>query len=287
MHIFYVVVIICVFRFTSARVDLTVRSSACKNYYDMEDIGEAYVTYSGASISDGCYIKFIKGDSFQKTICIKPTNLNLDCSTRLEYHRHFITNYIDPDVTFSCNNVPYSEWCGGVRTSSLYIVFKTSGNNYVDNIKLHVYLKELPKEEYKSPWSKTASHSSSVGIIVGVVVGVIVLTIIITCVIVFVIIQKQRSAQRPQFAYQTTTGQVNMQTGNTGAAPVQPQYLPPTQQTAPGNYTWHPVQSAYPVSMQQDNSPLISNHLAQQQPPSAPSNDVAAPPPSYESVDKM
>lgn len=266
-----------VFELATARVDLTVDSSACKNYYYMKDIGEAYVTYSGASLSDGCNVKFINWDSFQKKICIKPTNLNLDCSTKIEYHRNFIKEHIDPDVRFTCNNVSYNEWCGVVRTAYVYIVFKTSGRGTVTDVRLHVYLKNIPKEV--NSWEESTAKSS-VAVTLGSIASVIV-TIVFICIIVYFIVRKRRSAPRVRFPYRTTPGQITV---HPGAAPVQPHYQALPQQSTQGNYQLHPMQSAYPDSTQRDNSPFMTDQLSTSPAPSAPPGDFTAPPPSYESV---
>ncbi|XP_060553099.1 uncharacterized protein LOC132714287 [Ruditapes philippinarum] len=129
----------------SAR-EIRVTSSACNDYYDMDDVGEdVYLEYSGNRLNkDECHVQFQNFRTFEKQICVKPQKINLSCSTKVEYFRHFISEYLDPAKQFTCGQASFDEWCGPTRTNRLYIVFRTSSSSSSDNIRLHIYLKYLP-----------------------------------------------------------------------------------------------------------------------------------------------
>ncbi|XP_045166850.2 uncharacterized protein LOC123530174 [Mercenaria mercenaria] len=288
----------CVLQLAIARLDLELTSSNCGNYYDMKDIDEAYVTYNGGWLGQyECSVEFLNYQTFSKQTCIKPINFHIGCTTEVEYHRHFISKYLDPEKLYTCRNASLEEWCGPMRTTRFHLLIRTPAS-FSDNIKMHVYLKYYPGSDDGT--SSALDTSSSTGL-VGVLVFVILIIFIGGIIACNVARQRKRQAlPRTPYAYQTggQTGNVTQAQPLTGYNPAQPSQLHPTVQ---GGYQFHPMQSAYPVPQQQGYSPVTGNQtvtqtdIVRQSPfdvqgrftnPSAPPNANADPPPSYESVMK-
>ncbi|XP_053378120.1 uncharacterized protein LOC123530173 isoform X2 [Mercenaria mercenaria] len=295
----------CVLELALARLDLALTSSNCGDYYDMEDIGEdAYVTYNGGWLDqDECTVQFINYQVYSKQTCIKPINFQIGCATEVEYHRHFISKYLDPEKLYTCRNASFEEWCGPLRTNRFYLLIRTSGSSSADNIKMHVYLQHYPGSD-DGTLSAVDTSSSSVGLVIGVIGAVFILIIFIVSLIACKVAQQRRMQAFPRtpYVYQTggQTGQGNIPQAQPlpGYNSAQPSQFQPTVQ---GGYQFHPMQSAYPVPQQQGYSPATGNQpvaqtdIGPQSPldvqgrftnPSAPPNANANPPPSYESVTK-
>ncbi|XP_053378038.1 uncharacterized protein LOC123528436 [Mercenaria mercenaria] len=275
----------CSFKLVAARLDTIVTSSSCDEYYNMEDIKEAYVTYNGTRLKEEeCIVQFINYRTFTRQTCVKPLSLQISCNTKVEYYRmsFSISNNLEPKKLISCANASYDEWCGPTRTTYLYILFRTSWGSSDDYIQLHVYLKDLPKEDdlRNTDTNDSTSDTATWPLVIGVasifIVGII---FVISC---------KRASERPPLVYQTTGGQLIMQIdqGNMNPAqsmigchpPQQPQGQPPVD----GSFQMYPVQNAFPVPTKTEAE--CQSHVSFQN-PSAPLS-ASADPPSYESVAK-
>ncbi|XP_045165936.2 uncharacterized protein LOC123529608 [Mercenaria mercenaria] len=296
----------CVLQLAMARLNLTLTRTVCGDYYNMDDIGESYLTYNGAQVvfMEECRVQFQNYKTYAKQTCVKLLSINFgSCATTMEYYNSgYFSQYVKPEKRFSCQDYSYDEWCGDTRTDILNIVFRTSLERSRDSIQLHVYLKDLPKED--DPWE--TDSSTDVGLIIPAVCAVVVLITISSIVIACKVAQARRmqSLPRTPYSYQTTSGPGNTQTapGDMNSpqpisgyqSPQQYQSQPPTQ----GSYQLHPMQSAYPINQQQGSNQVpgyqpvpqadsgLQNPAGFQQ-PSAPPPDVSTDaPPSYESVTK-
>ncbi|XP_053378113.1 uncharacterized protein LOC128547987 isoform X2 [Mercenaria mercenaria] len=276
----------------------------------MEEIDEeAYVTYNGAWLGkEECSVQFVNYQVYSKRICVKPVNLKIGCSTKVEYHRHFFSKFWDPEKVLTCGATYSNEWCGPLRTTRFYLLFRTSGRNSDDFVKMHLYLKFYPRDDDGDgdDTSDEGSSSSSFGIVFPVVCAVVVILVIciVFCVVGCKRLQRPSVLRTPEM-YRPTSGQSSMQTGY--ATPAQPMigYQPPQQSqfqpTIQGSYQLHPVQGNYQVPQQQESSPATGYQPVPQggigrhspvdfqgrfQSPSAPPFTDEDLPPSYESVVK-
>ncbi|XP_053378117.1 uncharacterized protein LOC123528438 isoform X2 [Mercenaria mercenaria] len=304
----------CVLELVVGRLYLTLASSDCGKSYNMEDIEEeAYVTYNGGWLGkEECTVEFVNYQVYSKQTCIKPVNLTIGCSTKVEYHRYFPSQFADPEKVLTCGATYSDEWCGPLTTQRFYLVFRTSWMDSDDFVKMHLYLKYYPRDDdgddggdgdgdddYNDDTSDQSSSSTIFGIVFPVVCAVVVLLVII---IVFSVIGCKRlqrpSSLRTPDMYRPASGQMDMHTGTGYTTQAQPMvgYQPPQQSqfqpTIQGSYQLHPTQSNLQVPHQQGSSQqTVGRHSPADfqgrfPSPSAPPLIDEDLPPSYESVVK-
>ncbi|XP_045166848.2 uncharacterized protein LOC123530173 isoform X1 [Mercenaria mercenaria] len=296
----------CVLELVLSRLDLALTSSSCGDDYKIKDINEeAYVTYNGGWLGqDECRVEFVNYQEDTKQTCIKPINFKIGCTTKVEYS-HF-SKY--SEKLYTCRNASFEEWCGPIGTTDFYLVIRTSGGNFYDDIKMHVYLKYyLGSDDGTLP--AAAGRNLTGAVIVTALVPIVTLLVIVCIVSLIACIacrvlrrRRMQSFQRTPFVNQTggQTGQGNVTqtqplTGYNSAQPSQ------FQSTVQGGYQFHPMQPAYPVPQQQGYSPVTGNQpfaqtdIGRQSPldvqrsfpnPSVPLNANVDSPPAYESVTK-
>lgn len=301
--------------------NILVTEHSCNSYsVDASSTG-THMIYNGESPMGGsCYFTFHNIAVFEKTLCVKPVSLKLDCSTTIEYHRHYIDNN-DFSKQMSCNSLSYDEWCGPKRTSRLYVLIKKTWSVPTDiHIDLHVYLKTFSDDKEDNIWSISSDNiwsissnaTSTMNVPVIVCATVFPILILLTTVIIVVYckqVRSRQSASRPLYAFQITsthsqgnTFPLHQMAATHPSVQVGYQPVPQTMPTQiPPGYHLHPMQSAVPVQTQRDSSepgvrPIhvgtTPGHLSQNTQESrrsprhspTPHTDLDGPPPSYESV---
>ncbi|XP_060598312.1 uncharacterized protein LOC132752062 [Ruditapes philippinarum] len=265
------------FKAIYADTPITITSRTCGETYDMDMYKNTDVYYDGSDVlyENPCQVQFTK-TSYEQFICIRGDDIRLDCGTELEYHEDFVKNYINPEVEFSCYDTKKEEWCPSQYQDNIYVVIRKDSRQTTDRIRLRVYLKDVPDDDYP-----TGSLS---GIIILYIAIPIVFVVMCTCLVL--IIRKRQSATRPPVTYQTTSGAINVQAGQmnpTQHNPLPYQPIPIQHSGLQGNYNVHPMQSAYPVQAARQN-PYSHQGNTGQNYSSAPPIDPSAPPPPYESV---